>query len=1163
MAIRILRWMAFLLTLLVAAGVGGAYWLRDRSDALLRDRVETALADYLPHWDVSFTEFDVDTGGVIGLTGVTLKPSGDTQGFLEIPRMTVRIDRDLLLRHECVVVQTIELDQPTVWINRSSAGQWNWEQLAPFPRTDRPCPEIIIRGGTVILALERTEEIPASEFEFRRVNARLEPAAYKQFHVEARTDVDYAGALALEGSLDLNRSTWELRGTANSVNTQDGLLEMAAGFSPELRRQMEGLANRDDTPGAPIHPVGAGHTGPNVIAGSVHENRPATASEAGVASQFRLPELGLTAEMALQFSVSRSSEESPVSYSVDADIRDGQIINDALPMPLFGLRGHVTVNDAEVVIEELSAENEQSRLSISGRIGRDPADPTKDLTVKVVNLELARSAQKYLHVPQLQHAFNTLNPAGRFNLDAHIRQDSGGAWEVRLNEFTALGCSMMHEKFQYPVTDITGSIRQEDERFLVELDGRLGDRPVAIRGFLKQPGPEMEAKLTAHVENFPINEQFVNALQQENQQPTRRAIQNLRLRGLADVDAEFVQRPGSDDRFWMKLDADVHDASLNFERFPYRLTDLQGRVYYDSLTEKVWYFRDLQARHGETTLSGAATFDVRTRPGTLDLRVTALQAPLDAELQAACITANPALDTVWREIRPSGLIDAHDITVVWQPGTSPLISIPSVALSSGRFSLASHPYDWNNVAGSFAWRGNRVTIEELRASHGATSLYVNGRDGPDMAYLDVAPKQNLAWNLHLQDARLRDISDGPELRRSTPDSITKVLEALQLRGPVNIDVNADLKASSLVPGMVTARWESVVELSGNDLFLGVDVSDARGQVHIVDGVWDGSDLMLSGYVNLTSLNALDMPFRDVHGPFSVDGDVLTLGVPAWKEWLSRPVLHSPLNPYAGQQLQVDNLYADAQHEGRLGLDAVVLLGDGDPEQVQYRVDVALRSASLRKWADDQGIRERLDGTVNGALALSGVGTSERSIRGRGWVQISPAELYELPLLVRIFSEISFEPPRARGNEKPAFKYALGDFEIHDGVFDFTKIQLIGDVINLVGWGQVSFVPATSGELAMHFLTEVRNRIPGLPALPIISQAAEMFGKHWLHVSVTGTVQHPRARTEPRPPAVLTDPIRTVMEALGAGQLLQPPRRDSPLSEGLAPRRLPESSRNPM
>ena len=109
---------------------------------------------------------------------------------------------------------------------------------------------------------------------------------------------------------------------------------------------------------------------------------------------------------------------------------------------------------------------------------------------------------------------------------------------------------------------------------------------------------------------------------------------------------------------------------------------------------------------------------------------------------------------------------------------------------------------------------------------------------------------------------------------------------------------------------------------------------------------------------------------------------------------------------------------------------------------------------------------------------------------------------------------------------------------------------------------VSFAQANSGELDMHFLTEVRNGIPGLPVIPIISQAATLFGKHWMHVSVTGSLhQQTRVRTEPRPPAVLTDPFQSVMEALGAGELLQPPRR-SPMPQGLAPRRRPGTARNP-
>ena len=1169
MAFRILRWMAFLVVVLTAAGGSAAYWIWGRADELLRDRAEHALATHLPHWNVSFGEFEFDTDGTVRFLDVTLASAEGADEILHIPNVVVRVDRDLLLRHEQLVIQTIELQQPTVLITRSGAGDWNWQQLAPFPRTERACPEITIRQGTVRILLDRTEQMPATEFVFHRVDARLVPSAFKQFHIEAQTNVDYAGALVLEGSLDLNTSAWELRGQANAVNTQDGLLEMAAGLSTELRQQMEGFANnREESDRSPAPQLANGPTAPNVLTAAGHEEMPILAAEQSIAShdgsvsQFRLPELGLAAEMAVEFAVSREPGDSSLSYSIDAEIHDGQIINDALPMPLFGLQGHVSINDSEIVIAELSAGNDRSEVSISGRVSRDPENAAKDLTVKVVDLEIARSAQRYLHLPQLSRAVEMLSPAGRFNLDVRVQHDGADEWDVTLNEFTALGCSMMYEKFQYPVTDMTGSVRQQDDRFVVNVDGQVGGRPIAIRGYMRNPGPEVEMALTAEVDNFPIDDRFTNALQQENQQPARRTIAALALRGQADVDAEMIRRPGPDQPYLLKLDTFVHDASMSYEKFPYELTELQGRVLYDPLTEKVWFFRDLQAKHDNTVLSGAAAFDLRSAPGRLDLTVSAMQARLDEDLRAACVAAKPALGELWGEIRPSGLVDAHNISLSWQPGGALTVAMPSIQLSQGRFNLASHPYAWNDVIGSFAWRGNRVTIETMEAFHGDTFLSINGHDQPDSAFIDIAPNPNIAWNLHLEDVRLRKVSDQTELRRALPESLAKVLELLNLQGSVDVDLGIDLKASSLARGMVTAHWEMVTALSGVDLFLGVNVQNAHGQIRIVDGVWDGNAVTVDGYVNLTSVEAFGMPFQTVHGPFAVDGERLTLGAPNWPEWLPHPPLHSPDNPFAGHELQVDDLYSDEDHEGRLGINAVALLGNGDPEQVEYRVDMALRSASLKAWARDQEIRERLDGSVSGALSLTGYGTSERNIRGGGWVHVLSAELYESPLLVRIFNEISFEPPRARTNDKSAFHYAAGYFTIHDGLFDFSEIELSGEVIDLVGWGNVSFAEANSGELDMHFLTEVRNRIPGFNLIPVLSQAAEMFGKHWLHVSVTGSVQQPRARTEPRPPAVLTDPIRSVMEALGAGELVQP-RRDRPLvPQGLAPRGRPPATTNP-
>jgi hypothetical protein len=126
--------------------------------------------------------------------------------------------------------------------------------------------------------------------------------------------------------------------------------------------------------------------------------------------------------------------------------------------------------------------------------------------------------------------------------------------------------------------------------------------------------------------------------------------------------------------------------------------------------------------------------------------------------------------------------------------------------------------------------------------------------------------------------------------------------------------------------------------------------------------------------------------------------------------------------------------------------------------------------------------------------------------GQGWVQIMPAALYELPVFAQMFSTLAGRPPQPGD---AAFTYAYGDFEIHEGLFDFSKIELVGDALSLVGRGTVGYAGPRASELKLDFYSMMTNRVPFLG--PLVS----VLGDRWIRVEVYGTVSQPRAMIQPR------------------------------------------------
>ena len=232
-------------------------------------------------------------------------------------------------------------------------------------------------------------------------------------------------------------------------------------------------------------------------------------------------------------------------------------------------------------------------------------------------------------------------------------------------------------------------------------------------------------------------------------------METLRLGGLADIEASLLRPPGPNQKILMRLHADVYDGVLDYERFPYRLTNFQGTVDYDPMQAPIWYFTNLRGEHGDAVLTGNATFDRREDPGRLDLKVTALQARFDRSLYDACRVAKPELATAWHQVSPQGVIDIRNAQLEWTPGEQSVeIRLPTVQLREGRLKLAAIPYEWNDVTGTASWEDGVISIHSLSGWHGETYLQIDGSDSPQAAYVDPTPRRSASWLVHLEKVHI-------------------------------------------------------------------------------------------------------------------------------------------------------------------------------------------------------------------------------------------------------------------------------------------------------------------------------------------------------------------------------------------------------------------------
>ena len=189
--------------------------------------------------------------------------------------------------------------------------------------------------------------------------------------------------------------------------------------------------------------------------------------------------------------------------------------------------------------------------------------------------------------------------------------------------------------------------------------------------------------------------------------------------------------------------------------------------------------------------------------------------------------------------------------------------------------------------------------------------------------------------------------------------------------------------------------------------------------------------------------------------------------------------------------------------------------------MRYSVSMALKNGDLKRFAQlyMKTGHGKLAGRMNGTIALTGVGTDRKDLRGNGSLVISPAALYELPVIVQVFNVLLLTPA-----DKTAFKEARFAFSIGGGHVHFDQITLEGDAINLLGRGRVNF----DGNVDLEFGSRMGRR--SLP-IPIVQNLIGEATKGVVGVRVTGTLDAPDSKLRSLPE--MDDALRRLFDNRGA------------------------------
>lgn len=1117
----ILRCSLFLGVVGFVAAAIGAHALWRKTDKLVESALLAQIRERVPDWDLTFESAKADWSGKVRVKELILNGS-DGKPLVEIPEVILELDMDLLLQSQKVLVQRVRINEPTIRISCDDAANWkdiaSWNCNLPGPRPSEAAPpDVVVENAAVLVQMAATEGSAANEFRAAGIRLTAVPDSRHGYTTEIEGQLQHVGRIELTATADFAHGACQVKGRCGQIDLQ-GLVQTILGVSPVARERMASLAALSESSrrNRAVQLASAGE------AEAVHDPRQPTGDA--------LDDLGVHADMSVEFNASRTGRDAPMQYSIVAEVRDGQVTNPNMPAPLYGLKGHIAVNQDGLVVRNLMASNGDRKLNIDGRWQFGGETPERRFTVQASELNIGPEVRSYLPAP-LQLRYDQLQPEGKFKIDVEYNSTFEGI-PIKLRELSVVDGTVKHELFPYRVTGIRGGVKQEGARFDLHFVGMANGRDVDLTGSVGSLSPDAALKLVLRVKQLPIDNELLRAFSESKQPALAKlhpVISSLNASGVADWEIDLFKPEGAGQKFQLAwLRGMISHGVINYEKFPYYLSDVTGAIVFDRSQGNVWRFDDLHGVHaaeqGTTQVTGEGKFALDPAPGNLDLKFTALNVPLDIDLQQASVRAMPAMQQAWAELSPTGAADLTGIHITWSPGHPAQLLLPSIQLKDVRIKPRHLLYTWEHLNGAAEWNGQRVIVKTLQAYHDQTYLNINGVDaGGDkethLAYFEVIRGETPGWRLHLRDVTVKKLMIDDELRSALPAAVRNIVAHAAPTMPFDLKIGIDMKGAA-DSEIVTAHWTTEAAIQGGDLTLGVPMRDVRGVIGITSGKFDGDKVSAVGSATFDQATILTLPLTEMKTAFRIEGSKLSVGAPAWDDL--RPSTVKP--PFAGRPLRA-NLYG-----GTVAVDATADINPVDAERSTYAVQLNVQNVQLHAIARANQWRERLFGEIGGFVSLRGVGSDTSKIvtdeRTKNWVQIQPARLLDLPVFVRLFELLSFTP-----GENFMFNSAYGEFKMKDAQVDFSKLTLEGSSISLIGRGTVGYL---SHGLNLEFFTQARSR-------SLLKPIIEFFGKGWVAIAVQGTTDNPVVTQATRVP-IVTPTFKLLMETVERGGELRPLQR---------------------
>ncbi len=755
------------------------------------------------------------------------------------------------------------------------------------------------------------------------------------------------------------------------------------------------------------------------------------------------------------------------------------------PYLVAELSGQIRFDGNMVFIEELKGRHGPATIEVNGTVDRSACWAAVNVNIIGSMVSLDDELHDPLS-PRYRSLWQRFNPEGAANISVQLRRPGADADEPDpqwTNVVTAdlVGARIVSTEYPYPLEDVTGKVEIESDRVrFVNLNGRNGEATAQIDGeVVFDVDGEPSVSLHIQADRLRLDETLAAALPPEG----RAAFAQFQPEGLANLSGTVsLSAPAAAVSY--DLQAEVYEAALRYQGFPYRLTDVRGRI--DIRPEAITLI-SADGRHGPTQLS--ARGQVRRSPAgyTADLLFDLEHLVLDEELHEAL--PGP-LKSVWRLLDPSGSINVK--TAIHQPSQASPPQVrhrTEIEPTQASLCFKAFPLPLRVDSGKVLITDDKVEFLSVEGQAGGGAFIVNGQ-------LDFSPPgARGALTISANDMTFSD-----ELIAAMPPKLSRALESMKPGGRFDLRLDP-LRLEAANEEAVS--WEFAGQLTLRDATTkgALDLGEATGSASGRGRVDADGKVALDAQVELAKCVLAGWPLERLFARLSA----------------------SPGLPF----LQISDVSAEL-YGGEAAGTAQVRFGG---HRTDYEISVTARELQLDRYIGEKQPSSQArppasfstaKGLIYGNLALKGRTGAGGYREGTGEVFLREAQVWKLPIVFAIFQVLNLTPDENVFHDGWMVYYLAGD------TLTLQRIDLQGKAMSFVGGGRMDL-------RTKHLDVKLLAGSPVRLEVPLLTDLLRGASREVMEVQVSGTLQRPQIT--PQPMRSLTTVLKTLFPE-------PPPTRDN-------------------